>query len=259
MDLADYRILTFDCYGTLIDWETGILAALRPWLSRTGSSASDDDVLQAYARAESAAERAQPGALYPDILRAAVDAVAAELGHAIREDERDAFAASVGDWPAFPDSATALADLKTRYQLAILSNVDRASFARTNARLGVEFDAVMTAQDIGSYKPDLANFRYMFDILTRRGIERGQILHVAQSLHHDIAPARELGLSCVWIDRRRDRPGAGATPPSDVTADVSFASLAEFARATAATMSQRRGLRPVLRSRAWRSRCDTTR
>jgi 2-haloacid dehalogenase len=230
MNLDDIRILTFDCYGTLIDWETGILAAVRPWLDRVGLSASDDDVLRAFALAEGPAQRAHPRAPYPEILSLAAGAMASALGIEVRDDERAALAGSVGDWPAFPDAHAALVELKGRFRLGILSNVDRASFARSEQRLGVELDVVMTAEDIGSYKPDLANFRFLIEDLARRGIARHEILHVAQSLHHDIAPARQVDLKCVWIDRRRGRPGFGATPPSDATADAAFGGLAELAR-----------------------------
>jgi 2-haloalkanoic acid dehalogenase type II len=234
MRFEDVRILTFDCYGTLIDWETGILAALRPWLSRVGAQLSDDAALEVFGRAESAAELADPAALYPDILRASIERMSAELNADTTQAERDAFASSVGDWPAFADSQKALADLKTRFELGILSNIDRASFALSNARLGVEFDVICTAEDIGSYKPNLANFRYLFDRLAERGIERNEILHVAQSLHHDIEPARELGLASVWIDRRHAKHGFGATlpPTADVAADLVFPSLEAFAAAT---------------------------
>ena len=233
MNLADIEILTFDCYGTLIDWETGILTALRPWLERSGCALTDDTVLEAYARAESAAELQHPKMPYPDILRTAFDRTAVELGIALDPAAREAFATSIGDWPAFADTRPALTELGARYQLGILSNVDRVSFAASNERLGVELDVIMTAQDIGSYKPDLANFRYMITTLAGRGIERHQILHVAQSLHHDIEPALQIGLSCVWIDRRHAKQGFGATmaPTAQAAADLRFTSLQELASA----------------------------
>jgi len=231
MDVSAYKALSFDCYGTLIDWETGLLDALRPWLSRVGYTRGDDETLEAYARAESAVELDHPDWLYPNVLREVVDRLCADLGVSATDDDRDHLANSVGDWPAFADSPAALARLGDRFQLAILSNVDRASFARSNARLRVDFDLVATAEDIGSYKPNLANFEYLFEKLAARGIERHELLHVAQSLHHDIEPARQLGLSCVWIDRRSAAESFGATmaPTQDVAADATFPSMAAFA------------------------------
>ena len=139
----------------------------------------------------------------------------------------------MADWPAFPDSAAALHYLKLHYKLVILSNVDRASFAASNRRLGVAFDAVYTAQDIGSYKPNTANFSYLLDHLAALGHGKGEILHTAQSLFHDHAPARRCGLATAWIDRRQDQPGWGATmaPPKDVAWDFRFASLEAMVRA----------------------------
>ena len=155
------------------------------------------------------------------------------LNHAvrIRQRELDEFGASVRTWPAFPDSGDALAYLKRHYRLAILSNVDRASFTQSNAKLGVTFDHIFTAEDIGSYKPDLRNFEYALARLREAGVEKRAVLHVAQSLFHDHVPAKLLGLASVWIDRRAGRPGAGATPPAAATPDWRFESLAEFAAA----------------------------
>ncbi len=229
MRLADFTTLTFDCYGTLIDWEAGLLAVLKPWATRNGLDAGDNALLEAFGRHEHRVQGDNPGMLYPDILRAVQRGVAADYGAAASEADADALATSVADWPAFPDSAEALAYLKQHYKLVILSNIDRASFAHSNARLGVAFDAVFTAQDIGSYKPDLANFSYMLDHLAEIGVAKGDILHTAQSLYHDAAPAKELGLATAWINRRTDKPGAGATPASGARPDFEFPSLAALA------------------------------
>ena len=228
MKLTNFTTLAFDCYGTLIDWETGILAALRPWSERVGTTADGDALLAAFGRHENRIQQDNPGALYPDLLRAGALAVAADVGAPMRDDEADAFAASIKDWPAFPDSPAALQYLKRHFKLVILSNVDNASFAHSGARLGVEFDAVFTAEDIGSYKPDPGNFRYMLDRLAKTGIAKGDILHTAQSLYHDIAPAKRLGLATNWINRRHAKPGAGATPPTEAEPDFAHKSLAEF-------------------------------
>ena len=195
LDYGRFEALTFDCYGTLIDWEAGILAGLRPSLASLPVEPPDDELLEIYARAAAS------------------------------------FGASVGDWPAFPDSAAALARLKARFRLGVITNCDTDLFAASNRRLGVDFDSVVTAQSVGSYKPDPRNFEAAFAAL---GLPRERILHVAQSLYHDHVPARALGLATVWIDRRHDRPGTGATPPASVTPDATFPDMATFAAVAAA-------------------------
>ena len=127
------------------------------------------------------------------------------------------------DWPAFPDSGAALRYLKNHFKLVILSNIDRASFSGSNARLGVTFDAIYTAQDIGSYKPALRNFEYLItEVQSDLGVDPGEILHTAQSLFHDHEPARQMGLATAWIDRRHDKDGWGATMPPSQQPDVDF-------------------------------------
>jgi 2-haloacid dehalogenase len=155
--------------------------------------------------------------------------IAASLGATATDDECREFGATVGVWPAFADTALALRRLKQHYRLIILSNVDRTSFARSNRRLGVEFDLVVTAEDVGSYKPDPANFEALFARVRTIGVERSELLHVAQSLFHDHGPAQHVGLPSVWIDRRGGRPGSGATRPVDVEVAERYPSLAAFA------------------------------
>ena len=232
MRLGDFRILTFDCYGTLIDWETGIVDALRPWLARHGAAIGRETLLAAFARHESAQQAATPAMRYPELLACVLRRMGEELGLPVSDAEAEAFGASVGDWPAFPDSAAALAHLAGHYRLVVLSNVDRASFARSAARLGDPFDAVFTAEEIGSYKPDPRNFAFMLDRLAAAGWARGDILHTAQSLFHDIRPAKAAGLATCWIDRSGGRAG-GATPVVDepVAPDFRFSSLAAMVEA----------------------------
>src|SRR6516162_5216901 len=165
MRLTDFKVLTFDCYGTLIDWETGILRALAPLLRQDRVRRRDDAVLADFARHESAQQALTPDLIYCDLLGLVHRRLAAEWGVPASQEADQAFGRSVGDWPPFADSAAALAYLKQFYALVILSNVDRGSFAISNRRLGVAFDAVYTAEEIGSYKPDLRNFRYMIDAL----------------------------------------------------------------------------------------------
>ncbi len=223
--------LSFDCYGTLIDWEAGLAAGLAPWLARHQVDLPRDSLLELYGACESEEEREHPGRSYPEILRAVIERLGTELRCAVRAEEADAFSRSVPDWPAFPDSAEALRYLKQHFKLAILSNIDRASFAGSNARLGVEFDLIVTAEDVGSYKPDLANFARLFQELAALGIDNASLLHVAQSLHHDIEPANKLDLPCVWVDRRHATGGLGATAPpaGEVTPTARVTSLAALA------------------------------
>ena len=230
MRLTDFKVLTFDCYGTLIDWETGILRALAPLLRQDRVRRRDDAVLADFARHESAQQALTPDLLYSDLLALVHRRLAAEWGVPASQEADQAFGRSVGDWPAFADTAAALAYLKQFYALVILSNVDRCSFAASNRRLGIAFDAVYTAEEIGSYKPDLRNFRYLIDALGRRGHAPSAMLHVAQSLYHDHAPANAVGLRSAWIDRRRGTAGSGATPPpsAPVHWDFQFGSPAEL-------------------------------
>jgi 2-haloalkanoic acid dehalogenase type II len=235
--LADFKVLSFDCYGTLIDWETGIWDALQPLLMANGCrTVLRDDALERFAQLESAVEAQFPDRVYPQVLALVHAGLAEEFGLDSDQDLDDAFGRSVATWPAFPDTADALRFLKTRYRLAILSNVDRASFAGTNRKLGVEFDLICTAGEIGSYKPSLDNFRYLLDRLDRDlGLGPDDLLHTAQSLYHDHAPARHLGLANAWIDRQRlsEAGGWGATAPlaERPPVDFRFFSLAEMAEA----------------------------
>ena len=231
--LSDAEALSFDCYGTLIDWEAGLLAVLTPWARDHQLSLTPGQLLEVYAECEAQAVQQTPAALYPDILAAGMRAVGERLGVAVDDEQARRLAVSVPEWPAFPDSAAALAALSQRYKLLILSNVDRASFAASNARLGVRFDAVITAEDIGSYKPAAANFAALLERAAELGIAPGGLVHVAQSLFHDHVPAKRAGLATMWIDRRRGRDGGGATPPpaEQVQPDWVFASLADFAAA----------------------------
>jgi 2-haloalkanoic acid dehalogenase type II len=228
--LSDFKVLSFDCYGTLIDWETGIWTALQPLAEKAGGKAREAALMR-FGHHETAQEHETPGLKYSELLTRVHTRLATEWGVAAEPDADRKFGASVGDWPAFPDSAEALAYLKRHFKLVILSNVDRASFAGSNRRLGVTFDAVCTAEDVGSYKPDPANFRYLLARLGELGHTPGDLLHVAQSLYHDHAPANAAGLNSAWIDRRAAEPGWGATPEAAAHYDFRFTTLGEFAEA----------------------------
>ena len=230
IDYSAFDALTFDCYGTLIDWEAGLLAGLRAILAAHRVDVADDELLEAYADAEATLENG-PYLPYREILAGGLRAVAAILGTSITDGEAATFGGSVADWPAFPDSAAALARLKTRFRLGVLTNCDDDLFAASNRCLGVAFDWIVTAQQVRSYKPDERNFAALFERLATDGVRPERILHVAQSLFHDHAPAKRLGLTTVWIDRRHGRPGSGATPPAEARPDATFTSMADFAGA----------------------------
>jgi len=225
VDFDRFDVLTFDCYGTLIDWEAGILAGLRRALEPRGVGVDEDNLLERYARREAAIESG-PYLPYREVLARGFRGVCAELGVEPTDDESTAFGGSVGEWPAFPDSPAALARLARRFRLAVITNCDDDLFAASNRRLGVTFDWVITAQQVGSYKPSRRNFDVAFE---RIGVPRERILHVAQSLFHDHVPAKELGMTTVWVDRRHDRPGSGATPPASAVPDLAVPDMATLA------------------------------
>jgi 2-haloacid dehalogenase len=225
LDFDRFDVLTFDCYGTLIDWEAGLLAALSAPMTAHGIEIGDDELLEAYARHEAALEggRYLP---YREVLGAALTGLLDEHGASPTADEVATVGGSVVDWPAFPDSPAALQRLHERFRLGVITNCDDDLFAASQAKLGVTFDWVVTAQQAKRYKPNPRGFELMFE---RVGIPPTRILHVAQSLYHDHVPAKRLGLSTVWVDRRRDKAGFGATPPAEATPDLTVPDMATLA------------------------------
>ncbi len=238
--LTDFTTLTFDCYGTLIDWESGIWDALQPLIAASGrADVTRTTALAAFAELESAQQATTPAMRYPDILTRVHRALAGRLDLATTTERDEAFGASVPHWPAFPDTADALRTLKARYRLVILSNVDRAGFAASSRKLGVAFDAIYTAEDVGSYKPDPRNFDHLLTRLAAdHGVQRTEILHTAQSLFHDHVPARRAGLANVWIDRQGLSAGGawGATAIVEEMPkfDAIYPTMAALAEAVAA-------------------------
>jgi 2-haloacid dehalogenase len=236
LDLDRFDVLTFDCYGTLIDWETGLLAGLHAALDDAdaddgaGPLPADEALLETFARHESAAE-AGPYLPYREILARVLRAMAAELGQRPSDEAVAEFGGSVVDWPPFPDSAAALATLHERFKLGVITNCDDDLFAASAGRLDTEFDWVITAEQARRYKPNPRGFELAFE---RIGLPPRRILHVAQSLYHDHVPAKRLGLSTVWVDRRHDRPGAGATPQATATPDLVVPDMAALAAFVAA-------------------------
>ncbi|HSE49363.1 MAG TPA: haloacid dehalogenase type II [Terriglobales bacterium] len=214
-------MLTFDCYGTLIDWETGILGALRPLVKAHGKTLSDRELLEVYGELEAEVERG-PYRKYRVVLREVVRGFGERLGFAAGEAEMDALPDSLGQWPPFPDTVAALRRLKAKHKLAIISNTDDALFAETAKLLEVPFDAVITAEQCRSYKPSLNNFRVA---LERLGVEKEKVLHCGQSRHHDIAPAKQLGLANVLVTRR----GQGAVVANAAQPDLEVPNLKTLA------------------------------
>jgi 2-haloacid dehalogenase len=231
MRLSDFSTLTFDCYGTLIDWESGMLQALKPLIARSPSALTINEILEAHARHEAAQQLQTPAMRYSELLAVVCKRIAEEWGIAVTWKECAAYGNSVKDWPAFPDTLEALKYLKKHFKLVILSNVDNESFSASAERLQVAFDAVYTAQEVGSYKPSSRNFDYMLEKLSGLAVSKGQILHTAESLFHDHAPANKHGLASCWIHRRHDKEGFGATmnPGTVPHYDFRFTSMAEMA------------------------------
>lgn len=226
LNFDDFSVLTFDCYGTLIDWETGIWEALHPVLAAHNITLASDKALELYGELEAEIER---GAYreYKAVLRAVLEGFGTRLGFSPTQAELDAFSVSVKDWPAFPDSARALKALANKYKLAIVSNVDDDLFAHSARKLEAPFEWVITAQQVKSYKPAPAHFHTAFE---RIGLPRNKFLHVAQSLFHDITTAKSLGLATVWVNRRYAQGGSGATPPAAATPDVEVPDMESLAR-----------------------------
>ena len=233
MKLSDFKVLTFDVYGTLIDWETGIVNGLKPLTDRMSRTLTRDAILEAHAYHESAIQGLTPSKRYCALLPVVYRRLAEEWGVEANWQECLAYGQSVSQWQAFADSREALVHLKRHYMLAVLTNTDNASFQGSNAQLGVQFDAIYTAEDIGSYKPADRNFDYMLKALARQGIEKHEILHTAESMFHDHAPANRFGIANCWIYRRHDKQGFGATmtPTEMPRYDFCFNSMAELVQA----------------------------
>jgi 2-haloacid dehalogenase len=225
LDFSRFEILTFDCYGTLINWEAGILPVLHRVLAAHGKSADDATLLKLYGDFELGAEsgKFQP---YRDVLASVVAQFGDELGFTPTQDDLHALAASLPSWKPWPDTVSALHRLKSRFRLAILSNVDDELFAGTRPQLGVEFDEVITAQQAQAYKPSLKLFELA---LSRIHAPAHRVLHVGQSIYHDVIPAQALGLAAVWVNRPSARPGVGAVKAAQATPDLTLTSLEQLA------------------------------
>jgi 2-haloacid dehalogenase len=236
LDFSRFEILTFDCYGTLINWEAGILPVLHRVLAAHGRTAEDSVLLKLYGDFE---QRAEAGEFQPyrEVLASVVRQFGYEFGFTPTSEEVHSLATSIPSWRPWPDTVAALRLLKSRFRLAILSNIDDELFAATWPQLGVEFDDVITAQQARAYKPSLK----IFDLaLSRVNAPAHRVLHVGQSIYHDVIPAQALGLATVWVNRPSARPGVGAVKPADAKPDFTVSSLEELAQAA----RQKQSLRP---------------
>ncbi|PYV46526.1 MAG: haloacid dehalogenase type II [Acidobacteria bacterium] len=224
MDLTQFKFLSFDCYGTLIDWETGILASLRSVLKNHNKTLTDAEILNLYAELESAIESGEFKP-YREVLKEVVRGFAARLGFKVTEQEANSLPDSLKDWCPFPDTVAALKSLARHYKLCVISNIDDDLFAHSARRLEVPFHVVVTALEARSYKPSHNNFHLA---LTKIGAPREQVLHVAESLFHDVAPARALGIKSVWVDRSKGKRGR-ASRTADVKPDLEVPDLKTLA------------------------------
>jgi 2-haloacid dehalogenase len=226
LDLTRFKVLTFDCYGTMIDWETGIFSALRPILAAHNAEIADSALLELYSELELTAEQGE-FLRYRDVLQSVVRGVGERLGFVPTEAEVRSLPESLAKWQPFPDTVEALRKLKSRYQLAVMSNVDDDLFAATAPKLGVAFDQVITAQQAGCYKPCMRMFQLAED---RIGARREHWLHVGQSIYHDVIPAQSLGIAAVWVNRPSPRPGAGAAKAAAGEPDLQVPDLQTLAK-----------------------------
>jgi 2-haloacid dehalogenase len=229
LDLSRFKVLTFDCYGTMIDWETGIFSALRPILAAHGNKITDSALLELYSELELSAEQGE-FLRYRDVLQSVVRGFGTRLGFSPTDAEVRSLPESLANWQPFPDTVAALRKLKSRYKLVVMSNVDDDLFAATAPKLGVAFDQVITAQQAGCYKPCMRMFTLAED---RIGVNREHWLHVGQSVYHDVLPAQSLGIATVWVNRRSPRPGAGAAKAAIGKPDLEVPDLQTLAKLAA--------------------------
>ncbi|MBW4453599.1 MAG: haloacid dehalogenase type II [Nostoc indistinguendum CM1-VF10] len=197
-EFNQYKALTFDCYGTLIDWENGILGVLKPLLIAHNTNLDDDQIIELFAEFEAELESGDY-IKYREVLKRVVQKFGERFSFAPTADELNSLADSIQHWLPFPDTVEALRVLKQNFKLVIISNVDDDLFAFSAKHLDIKFDEIITAEQAKSYKPSLNNFRLAIE---RIDLPLDQILHVAASVYHDIVTAKSLGLSTVWVNRR---------------------------------------------------------
>lgn len=225
LDFGKFQVLTFDCYGTLVDWETGILSALKPLLADHGKSVPDAEILELYGEFEAQAE-AGPYCSYREVLQSVIRAFGKHLSFTATTEQVDSLSSSVPHWRPWPDTVPALKKLGTRYGLAIISNIDDDLFATTRPNLHSDFQSVTTAQQARCYKPSLEIFRMALD---KVGVPISGVLHVGQSVYHDVLPAQSLGLATVWVNRPSRRLGVGAVRKAEGQPDLEVPDMATLA------------------------------
>ena len=229
--LVDFDAITFDVYGTLIDWEPSIIAYLRLWAERKGIVSTDVELLMTFDRARAAIQKERPAHLYPDVLRRCFDRIASEYHVTVDSQDRETFALSPREWPGFPDSRAGLNKLQAHAKIGALSNIDNASLKSSCAKLHFAFDVVVTAERIGAYKPDHKHFETVIADLAMMGIPRERILHVGQSLRADVTPANKLGLKCAWINRPHRLLGLSGEGAAEARPNLTVASVQELVAA----------------------------
>jgi 2-haloalkanoic acid dehalogenase type II len=231
--LSDFDAVTFDVYGTLIDWEPSIIAFLNDWAADAGLTAGGRDLLMAFDRARAEIQKERPAYIYPEILRRCFDRISKEFGVAVDPARREAFSATPHSWPAYSDTSEGLKALQRRAKVGALSNIDNASLASSCKKMDFQFDIVVTAQRVGAYKPDWPHFNVGLADIQALGIPRERVLHVGQSLRADITPANKLGLKCAWINRPERHLGLSGEGAAEAKPDLTVPSLAALLEAIA--------------------------
>jgi 2-haloacid dehalogenase len=234
LSLTDFDAVTFDVYGTLIDWEPGIIDFLQRWADQKAVSRPAQDLLMAFDRARAEIQKERPAHIYPEVLRRCFERISAEFGVPLDAAERAAFAATPHQWPAYPDSHVGLKALQAHVRVGALSNIDNASLESSCRKLDFRFDVTVTAERVGAYKPDMPHFQTGIADLVALGISRERILHVGQSLRADITPANRLGLKCAWINRPGRLLGLSGDGAEQAKPDLTVSSLQELVTAITA-------------------------
>lgn len=228
LHLSDFDAVTFDVYGTLINWEPSIAGFLGDWAARAGVTATADALIMAFDRARAIIQKERPAHLYPDVLRRCFDRISGEFGVPVDPAVREAFAGTPHHWPAYDDVPAGLRDLQARAKIGALSNIDNASLASSCRKMDIAFDIVVTAERVGAYKPALEHFETALADLAAQGIPRSRVLHVGQSLRADVTPANTLGITCVWVNRPQRLLGLSGEGAPEARPDLTVASLAEM-------------------------------
>jgi 2-haloalkanoic acid dehalogenase type II len=229
--ISDFDAITFDVYGTLIDWEPSIVDFLRKWAGRHSIEATDHDLIMAFDRARARIQQDRPAHPYPDVLRRCFDQICADFDTRVTSKDREEFARETHSWPAYQDSHAALVALQARINIGALSNIDEASLATSCMRLDIKFDVLVTAERVRAYKPDFSHFKTAILDFERLGIRKERILHVGQSLRADITPANKLGLKSAWVNRPGRVLGLSGEGASEARPDLTVSNVAELVRA----------------------------